>query len=205
MNAALGNIGKTVFYSDPVLANTANSNDSLKELVADMRAGKVDLLVILGGNPVYDAPADFGFADALKNANIPVRVHLGLHQDETAELCHWHVNEAHYLEAWGDTKAYDGSVCIVQPLIAPLYNGKSALEVTAFLAGPSQANGSCPELLENKTVRRRLRHVVAQVGRAGLDRRHDGAAKAGVGEVRQLGGNFFFGACEWRNRNQLPP
>ena len=141
MNAALGNIGKTVFYSDPVLANTANSNDSLKELVADMRAGKVDLLVILGGNPVYDAPADFGFADALKNTNIPVRVHLGLHQDETAELCHWHVNEAHYLEAWGDTKAYDGSVCIVQPLIAPLYNGKSALEVTAFLAGQSQANG----------------------------------------------------------------
>ncbi|HEX3599880.1 MAG TPA: hypothetical protein VHU84_07035, partial [Lacipirellulaceae bacterium] len=141
MNAALGNVGKTVFYSDPVLASTSNNNDSLKQLVGDMRAGKVDLLVILGGNPVYDAPADFGFADALKNTNIPIRVHLGLHQDETAELCHWHVNEAHYLEAWGDAKAYDGSVCIVQPLIAPLYNGKSALEVTAFLAGQSQANG----------------------------------------------------------------
>jgi molybdopterin-containing oxidoreductase family iron-sulfur binding subunit len=141
MNAKLGNVGKTVFYSDPVLANTANSNDSLKELVGDMRAGKVDLLVILGGNPVYDAPADFGFAYALKNTNIPIRVHLGLQNDETAELCHWHVNEAHYLEAWGDTKAYDGAVCIVQPLIAPLYNGKSALEVTAFLAGQSQANG----------------------------------------------------------------
>jgi MoCo/4Fe-4S cofactor protein with predicted Tat translocation signal len=141
LNQQLGNIGKTVFYSDPVLANTANSNDSLKELVADMRAGKVDLLVILGGNPVYDAPADFGFADALKNTNIPLRVHLGLHNDETAELCHWHVNEAHYLEAWGDTKAYDGSVCIVQPLIAPLYNGKSALEMTGFLAGQSQASG----------------------------------------------------------------
>jgi molybdopterin-containing oxidoreductase family iron-sulfur binding subunit len=141
INAALGNVGKTVFYSDPVLANTANSNDSLKELVADMRAGKVDLLVILGGNPVYDAPADFGFADVLKNTNIPLRVHLGLQNDETAELCHWHVNETHYLEAWGDTRAYDGSVCIVQPLIAPLYNGKSALEVTAFLAEQSQANG----------------------------------------------------------------
>jgi molybdopterin-containing oxidoreductase family iron-sulfur binding subunit len=141
LNQALGNVGKTVFYSDPVLANTANSNDSLKELVADMRAGKVDLLVILGGNPVYDAPADFGFADTLKNTNIPLRVHLGLQNDETAELCHWHVNEAHYLEAWGDTKAYDGSVCIVQPLIAPLYNGKSALEITAFLAGQSQASG----------------------------------------------------------------
>ncbi|HEX3601764.1 MAG TPA: hypothetical protein VHU84_16540, partial [Lacipirellulaceae bacterium] len=141
LNQALGNVGKTVFYSDPVLANTANSNDSLKQLVGDMRAGKVDLLVILGGNPVYDAPADFGFADALKNTNIPLRVHLGLQNDETAELCHWHVNEAHYLEAWGDTRAYGGCVCIVQPLIAPLYNGKSALEVTAFLAGQSQASG----------------------------------------------------------------
>jgi MoCo/4Fe-4S cofactor protein with predicted Tat translocation signal len=141
INAALGNVGKTVFYSDPVLANTANSYDSLKDLVADMRAGKVDLLVILGGNPVYDAPADFGFGDALKNTNIPIRVHLGLQSDETAELCHWHVNEAHYLEAWGDTRAYDGTVSIVQPLIAPLYIGKSAIEMVAFLAGQSQANG----------------------------------------------------------------
>jgi MoCo/4Fe-4S cofactor protein with predicted Tat translocation signal len=141
INEKLGNVGKTVFYSDPVLANTASCNDSLKELVGDMRAGKVDLLVILGGNPVYDAPANFDFADALKNTNIPLRVHFGLYQDETAELCHWHVNEAHYLEAWGDTKAYDGSVCIIQPLIAPLYNGKSAIEMTAFLAGQSQANG----------------------------------------------------------------
>jgi len=141
INAALGNVGKTVFYSDPVVANTTSSNDSLKELVGDMRAGKVDLLVIIGGNPVYDAPADFDFADAIKNTNIPLRVHLGLHNDETAELCHWHVNEAHYLEAWGDTRAYDGTVSIIQPLIAPLYNGKSALELIAFLAGQSQANG----------------------------------------------------------------
>ena len=105
-----------------------------------MRAGKVDLLVILGGNPVYDAPADFGFADALKNTNIPIRVHLGLHKNETAELCQWHVNEAHYLEAWGDTRAYDGTVSIVQPLIAPLYGGKSAHEMISLLAGqPSTA------------------------------------------------------------------
>ena len=147
MNAALGNVGKTVFYSDPVLANTASSNDSLKDLVADMRAGKVDLLVILGGNPVYDAPADFGFADALKNTNIPVRIHLGSHNNETAELCHWHVNEAHYLEAWSDTRAYDGTVSIVQPLIAPLYGGKSAHEVVAVLNGQPQTSGY--ELVQN--------------------------------------------------------
>ena len=129
MNQALGNAGKTVFYTDPVDANPVNQTDSIKDLVADMRAGKVDMLFIMGGNPAYDAPADLGFADALKNTSIPMRVHLGLYQDETAELCQWHVNEAHYLESWGDTRAYDGTVSIVQPLIAPLYSGKSAHEL----------------------------------------------------------------------------
>ncbi|MGA8154272.1 MAG: TAT-variant-translocated molybdopterin oxidoreductase [Terriglobales bacterium] len=141
LNQALGNVGKTVFYTDPVDANPVDQIGSLKELVADMRAGKVDMLVILGGNPAYDAPTDFGFADALKNTSIPLRVHLGLYRDETAELCHWHINEAHYLEAWGDTRAYDGTVSIVQPLIAPLYNGKSANELTAVLAGNPEAAG----------------------------------------------------------------
>jgi MoCo/4Fe-4S cofactor protein with predicted Tat translocation signal len=141
MNAALGNVGKTVFYTDPVNASPVNQADSLKDLVADMRAGKVDLLVILGGNPVYDAPADLGFADALKNSSVPLRVHLGLYQDETAELCHWHVNQAHYLEAWGDTRAYDGTVSIVQPLIAPLYSGKSVHEIVATLSGQADTPG----------------------------------------------------------------
>jgi MoCo/4Fe-4S cofactor protein with predicted Tat translocation signal len=141
INQALGNIGKTVFYTDPVDANPVNQTDSIKDLVADMRAGKVDMLFILGGNPAYDAPADLGFADALKNTNIPMRVHLGLYQDETAELCQWHVNEAHYLESWGDARAYDGTVSIVQPLIAPLYGGKSADELTALLAGQAEATG----------------------------------------------------------------
>lgn len=141
INQALGNVGKTVFYTEVVSANSSNQTESLKDLVADMRGGKVDLLVIMGGNPAYDAPADFGFADALKNSNVPIRVHLGLYQDETAELCHWHVNEAHYLEAWGDARAYDGSVSIVQPLIAPLYDGKSVYELTALLNGQSGATG----------------------------------------------------------------
>ncbi len=141
MNQALGNAGKTVFYTDPVDANPVNQTDSIKDLVADMRAGKVDMLFIMGGNPAYDAPADLGFADALKNTSIPMRVHLGLYQDETAELCQWHVNEAHYLESWGDTRAYDGTVSIVQPLIAPLYSGKSAYELSALLAGQAEATG----------------------------------------------------------------
>ena len=147
INQQLGNVGKTVVYSDPVPAFTGNHNDSLKELIADLNAGKVEMLVILGGNPVYDAPADFGFYDALKNSNTPLRIHVGLHNDETAELCHWHVPEAHYLEAWGDSRAYDGTVSIVQPLIAPLYGGKSALEFVALLAGEGEPTGH--EMVQN--------------------------------------------------------
>jgi MoCo/4Fe-4S cofactor protein with predicted Tat translocation signal len=141
MNQALGNVGKTVFYTDPVDANPINQTDSIKDLVADMRAGKVDMLFILGGNPAYDAPADLNFADALKNTGIPTRVHLGLYQDETSELCQWHVNEAHYLEAWGDARAHDGTVSLVQPLIAPLYGGRSTYELVALLQGQSEAAG----------------------------------------------------------------
>ena len=141
MNATLGNVGKTVFYTDPILNFTGNQNDSLKELIDDMKGGKVEMLVILGANPVYDAPSDLGFYDALKNSNIPLRIHLGQHNDETAELCHWHLNEANYLEAWGDTRAYDGTVSIVQPLIAPLYDGKSAIELLSFFAGQGEPTG----------------------------------------------------------------
>jgi MoCo/4Fe-4S cofactor protein with predicted Tat translocation signal len=141
INQELGNVGKTVFYTNPVNANPVNQTESLKELVADMRGGKVDVLVIMGGNPVYDAPADLGFADALKNTNIPVRVHHGLYQDETAELCQWHVNDTHYLESWSDGRAYDGTVSIVQPLIAPLYDGKSAHELVSLLIGKSGTSG----------------------------------------------------------------
>jgi len=141
MNQALGNIGSTVVYTDPVNAHPVNQTDSIKELVADMRAGKVDMLFLLGGNPAYDAPADVGFADVLKDTRVPFRVHLGLYQDETAELCQWHISETHALEAWGDVRAYDGTVTIQQPLIAPLYNSKSAYELLALVGGPSGATG----------------------------------------------------------------
>jgi MoCo/4Fe-4S cofactor protein with predicted Tat translocation signal len=141
LNQELGKVGKTVFYTDPVDANPVNQTESLKELVADMNAGKVDLLIILGGNPAYDAPADLNFAEVLKSNKVPLRVHLGLYNDETAELCHWHVNQTHELEAWGDARAYDGTASIIQPLIAPLYNGKSALEFVALLNGQADASG----------------------------------------------------------------
>jgi MoCo/4Fe-4S cofactor protein with predicted Tat translocation signal len=141
MNAQLGNVGKTVFYTDPVDANPVNRNESLKELVADMQGGKVDLLINIGGNPVYDAPADLNFGDVMKSGKVPVRVHHGLYQDETAELCQWHVPSTHELESWGDARAYDGTVSIIQPLIAPLYSGKSAIEFVAMISGQSDATG----------------------------------------------------------------
>jgi MoCo/4Fe-4S cofactor protein with predicted Tat translocation signal len=141
INAELGNVGKTVFYTDPVDANPVNQTESIKDLVSEIAAGKVDILVILGGNPAYDAPADLDFASVLKNGKVPLRVHLGLYQNETAELCQWHINQAHELEAWGDARAYDGTVSIIQPLISPLYQGKSALEFVVLLAGQADATG----------------------------------------------------------------
>ncbi|HKN15457.1 MAG TPA: TAT-variant-translocated molybdopterin oxidoreductase [Candidatus Sulfotelmatobacter sp.] len=141
INRTLGNVGKTVFYTDSVDANPVNQAESIRDLTSDINAGKVDLLVILGGNPAYDAPADLDFANVLKTNRAPLRVHLGLYQNETAELCHWHVNQSHELEAWGDARAYDGTVSIIQPLIAPLYNGKSPVEFVALLSGQSDAAG----------------------------------------------------------------
>ncbi len=139
INDYLGNVGKTVHYSDPVEANPVNAMESLKELVADLQKGEVDTLFILGVNPAYDAPADLKFKENL--LKVDLRVHLGLYEDETAEQCHWHIPEAHYLETWGDARAYDGTTTIIQPLISPLYDGKSAHEILAVLAGQAGTTG----------------------------------------------------------------
>jgi MoCo/4Fe-4S cofactor protein with predicted Tat translocation signal len=132
INQALGNIGETVVCTEPVEAAPANQLASLRALAADMEAGKVDTLVILESNPVYTAPADLKFDDRLM-AKVPLRIHLGLYEDETSALCHWHIPAAHYLESWGDARAADGTVTIVQPLIAPLYGGRSAHELVGAM------------------------------------------------------------------------
>lgn len=133
MNAALGNAGETVVYADPFTPNTDKTQvEQLRELIADIDADRVKMLVILGGNPVYDTPADIK-VNPERMAKIPMRVHLGLYNDETAEHCHWHIHEKHYLEGWSDARAYDGTVSIQQPLIAPLYDGKSAHEVLQLI------------------------------------------------------------------------
>ncbi|HKT47537.1 MAG TPA: TAT-variant-translocated molybdopterin oxidoreductase [Candidatus Acidoferrales bacterium] len=129
INAALGNVGNTVYYTEPVEANPVNHLQSLTELCADMDAGKVNTLVIIGVNPVYSAPHDYDFASKL--GKVENTVSVSRHFDETAEYCKWHVAESHFLETWGDARAFDGSLSIVQPLIAPLYRTRSAREVLA--------------------------------------------------------------------------
>jgi MoCo/4Fe-4S cofactor protein with predicted Tat translocation signal len=133
MNAKLGNIGITVTYSDPVAANPVDPSGSLKELAADLGQGAATTLVILGGNPVFTPPADLEFGRCLEKADLTI--HLGLYDDETAQACDWHVPEVHTLEDWSDARAFDGTVTVLQPLIAPLYHGHSAHELLAVLAG----------------------------------------------------------------------
>jgi len=133
MNDALGNVGKTVFYSDPLEASSVDQTQSLRELIADIDAGKVETLIIIGGNPAYNTPIDLRL-DLSRLSKVKLRAHLSLYYNETSDICQWHIPAAHYLESWGDTRAYDGTVTIVQPLIAPLYDGKTAHEMLALFS-----------------------------------------------------------------------
>lgn len=139
MNDALGNTGDTVTYTESIVASPVNQTESITALVNDMRNGEVDLLVMIGANPVYNTPADLEFAAAMDS--VAMRVHAGLYHDETAELCHWHLPMTHGLEAWSDARSFDGTLTVVQPLIAPLYHGRSAHEIVAALTGNAMKKG----------------------------------------------------------------
>jgi molybdopterin-containing oxidoreductase family iron-sulfur binding subunit len=136
LNDRLGNAGQTVIHTAPVDGRPVDNAASLRELADDMGASRVRALIVLGGNPVFTAPADLGFTERMQT--VPFRAHLSLYQDETSRQCHWHLPEAHYLESWGDTRAFDGTASIVQPLIEPLYQGRSAHDVLSLLAGQLQ-------------------------------------------------------------------
>jgi MoCo/4Fe-4S cofactor protein with predicted Tat translocation signal len=128
INSALGNVGKTVSATpDPAIPLPSDQLADIKSLVADLNSGKVDWLVILNANPIYTAPADLNFADAFNKANVVA--HLASHLDETGQISHWNIPAAHYLESWSDVRAYDGTVSIVQPMIDPLYGGRTAHHV----------------------------------------------------------------------------
>jgi molybdopterin-containing oxidoreductase family iron-sulfur binding subunit len=131
LNERLGNVGKTVLHTSPVEEHPIDQAASLRELADAMDRGDVDTLITLGGNPVYTAPADLDFEQKMQR--VPRRFHVGLYQNETARQCQWHIPEAHYLEAWGDTRAFDGTASIVQPLIEPLHGGMSFHELLSAL------------------------------------------------------------------------
>ena len=138
LNSSLGAVGKTVVYTETVNPMPSEQLTDLKALVADMNAGSVQWLVMLGTNPIYNAPADLNFPAAF--AKVPVTVHLGSHVDETGAISVWHLNRAHYLESWSDARAYDGTVSIIQPMIAPLYDGRSAHDVLQTLLADPQGS-----------------------------------------------------------------
>ncbi|HWF83905.1 MAG TPA: TAT-variant-translocated molybdopterin oxidoreductase, partial [Vicinamibacterales bacterium] len=163
MNHALGNVGKTVIHTDAVEAEPVDQLASLRALVDDMNAGTVDVLLILGGNPVYTAPPDLAFGTAL--SKVTLRAHLSLYDDETSEMCQWQIPETHFLEGWSDARAFDGTVSIVQPLIAPLYSSKSAHEMLA-------AMGDHPERTAYDIVRE---HWAAAGSRKGAPAREERA------------------------------
>ncbi|MDX1565481.1 MAG: 4Fe-4S dicluster domain-containing protein, partial [Phycisphaeraceae bacterium] len=138
INAMIGAHGKTLVYTGEPAKPVG---PQIKSLVEAIQNDQVQSLLILGGNPVYNAPADLKFAEALKK--VKLTAHLSAHVDETSRLCHWHLPASHYLESWSDARAWDGSICIQQPLILPIHNEpetkkpatRSALEVLALMAG----------------------------------------------------------------------
>jgi molybdopterin-containing oxidoreductase family iron-sulfur binding subunit len=123
INTNLNNLGKTVNVRGDSLISSRQTQD-FKSLTADLNAGKVDWLIVLNVNPIYTAPADLEFASAFEKAKTVA--HLGSHVDETGQISHWHIPAAHFLESWSDARSYDGTASIVQPMIDPLYGGKTA-------------------------------------------------------------------------------
>jgi MoCo/4Fe-4S cofactor protein with predicted Tat translocation signal len=158
LNQALGNVGNTVLYTEPIEGDPVDCNASLKTLVADLDAGRVDTLLILGGNPVFTAPADLALRDKLLAKDdagkdkVRLRIHLSQQKNETSEVCQWNINEAHYLESWSDARTFDGTAAIIQPLIAPLYNGKTAHEVVAAFS--SQPDRKSFDIVRDYWMRR---------------------------------------------------
>ncbi|HUG43794.1 MAG TPA: TAT-variant-translocated molybdopterin oxidoreductase [Acidobacteriota bacterium] len=179
MNERLASLGSVVVVTDPVEARPELQMHSLGELTREMRDGEVEALLILGGNPAFDAPADLEFAAALEQ--VPFRLHLTLLENETSRGCQWIVSQSHYLESWSDLRAFDGTASIVQPLIEPLYRSRSAHDL---LKVPLNETGQSDYELVRQVWRR-------QWGEEDFERRwrralHDGWIEGSALPVRQL-------------------
>jgi molybdopterin-containing oxidoreductase family iron-sulfur binding subunit len=134
LNHFLGSVGSTITFTESAEANPVNQTDSLRELVEALKSDSVEALIILGGNPVFTAPADFLLAENISKAKF--RAHLSSDVNETSVLCDWHIPQNHFLESWSDARAFDGTTSIIQPLILPLYAGKSGHEILDEVISP---------------------------------------------------------------------
>ncbi|MFQ5633360.1 MAG: hypothetical protein ACE5I1_31730, partial [bacterium] len=139
MNSALGNVGNSVAYY-PMQDKAVSNTQAFADLANDMESGSVNTLVILDGNPAYHAPASLNFSAAL--AKVANRIHVGLSTNETSQLCTWHLPKTHFLESWGDARATDGTMSIIQPLIAPLFEDcHSEIELVSLLNSGTEIPG----------------------------------------------------------------
>lgn len=145
INDQLGNFNKTVFLIDPLEIAPTIQNQSITELVMDMKDGKVDILLILSTNPVYSLPSILDFSSAM--AKVAFKAQLSLYHDETTPLCNWHIPECHYMESWGDIRSYDGTISLIQPIIEPIFASKSSLEFVAAILGQPNQRGY--EIVQN--------------------------------------------------------
>jgi molybdopterin-containing oxidoreductase family iron-sulfur binding subunit len=203
INQALGNAGRTVTYRE-----TARRPQlpALRELAGEIAAGRVETLVILGGNPAYDAPADLAFSAAIKK--VQTTIHLGVERNETGVLAKWHLPEAHYLESWGDARALDGTASIQQPLIQPLYGGRTAAEVVALIAGTKdrRAYDIVRNQWPNEKAWRKSLHDGLIPGTAlasvtpPLDTKRIAAALAAIRPASGVEVNFYPSASAWDGR-----
>nr|MBC8522409.1 4Fe-4S dicluster domain-containing protein [PVC group bacterium] len=134
INEAIGAAGNTVSYR-----TVDSSTTSISELASMMKSKAVQSIIVIGGNPAYDAPSELGFETLLKSA--AVSIHLSLYEDETSKACKWHINRAHWLESWGDGRSADGTICIGQPLIQPLFDGITPSELLAIVSGLEKTDG----------------------------------------------------------------
>ena len=179
INGALGNVGQTVTYIDPVEVDAVEHGQSIRELVADMNAGRVETLVIIGGNQVYNAPVDLEFAKALEK--VKLRIQLASYKNETTDYMHWHVPETHYLEAWSDARSYDGTATIIQPMIMPLYDGRSAHELLAIFT--DQAGTSSHDVVQTYW---KSQHPTGDFEMWWRTCVHDGFVKGSASPARQV-------------------
>jgi len=133
INAAIGAVGATLDYYEDLEPTRPSHIESIRQLAGEMTAGKVETLLILGGNPVYDAPVDVDFAGAL--GKVKTSIHLSEYADETSLKTTWHLPKAHFLETWGDARTIDGTISVAQPLIMPMHGGLSSAELLSLLLG----------------------------------------------------------------------